>query len=179
MESSLRRELNKEGVYFIIMDSRIRFLSLNIGMKNNLAGLTTLITVHKLDIVLLQEVRISDEQIDLIVGKHGFKSKVNINEEDPLKPGTAIVWRSSLPVREVSTIVPCRAQCALLWDYAFLNIYKPSGSDKKFERGSFFARDIFKALSLHVNSSWILGGDFNCILKPIDVENGTGFFLLT
>ena len=100
---------------------------------------------------------------------------MNINEEDPLKPGTAIVWRTSLPVREVSTIVPCRAQCALLWDYAFLNIYAPSGSDKKFERGSFFARDIFKALSLHVNSSWILGGDFNCILKPIDVENGTGF----
>ena len=47
------------------MDSRIRFLSLNVGLKNNLAGLTTLLKVHYLDIILLQEVRISDEQVDL------------------------------------------------------------------------------------------------------------------
>ena len=55
------------------MESRIRFLSLNIGLKNNLAGLATLIKVHKLDIVLLQEVRISDEQVDDLIGKFGFK----------------------------------------------------------------------------------------------------------
>jgi hypothetical protein len=53
------------------MESRIRFLSLNIGLKNNLAGLATLITVHKLDIVLLQEVRISDEQLDDLIGIQG------------------------------------------------------------------------------------------------------------
>ena len=72
------------------MVSRIRILSLNIGLKNDLAGLVTLIQVHNLDIVLLQEVRINDEQIDLIVGKHGFKGKVNIDSEDTMKPGTAI-----------------------------------------------------------------------------------------
>ena len=157
------------------MDSRIRFLSLNIGLKNDLAGLSTLIRVHRLDIILLQEVRISDEQVDLLVGKHGFKVKVNINEEDPMKPGTAIVWRSSLTVREVLTIVPCRVQCAFIEGYALLNVYAPSGSDKKFERGSLFARDIFQAFSLHAASKWIFGGDFNCVLKQIDVENGTGF----
>ena len=57
------------------MNSRIRFLSLNIGMKNNLAGLTTLITVHKLDIVLLQEVRLSDEQVDLLLGSMASKAR--------------------------------------------------------------------------------------------------------
>ena len=80
-----------------------------------------------------------------------------------------------MPVREVSTIVLCRAQCAFLGAYAILNVYAPSGSDKKFERGSLFAREIFHAFSLHSNSSWLFGGDFNCILKPNDVENGTGF----
>ena len=157
------------------MDTRIRFLSLNVGLKSDLAGLPTLIQVHKLDIILLQEVRLSDDQVDLIVGKHGFKGKVNINADEPLKPGTAIVWRSSLPVREVSTIVQCRVQCAFLGPYAFLNIYAPSGSDKKFERGSLFARDIFHALSLQAGSQWILGGDFNCVLKAVDIENGIGF----
>jgi hypothetical protein len=100
---------------------------------------------------------------------------VNRDIDELSKPGTAIVWRSSLPVREVSTIVPCRAQCAFLGAYAILNIYAPSGSDRKFERGSFFAREIFQAFSLHADSHWIFGGDFNCILRPIDVENGTGF----
>ena len=159
----------------VIMESKIRFLSLNVGLKNNLAGLQSLVKVHKLDIILLQEVRITDEQIDILIGKFGYQGKVNINLEEPSRPGTAIVWRSSLPVRDVSTIVTCRAQCAFLGAYAFLNIYAPSGSDKKYERGSFFAKEIFRAFSLHENNFWILGGDFNCVLKPIDVENGTGY----
>ena len=61
------------------MNSRIRFLSLNIGMKNDLAGLTTLIKVHKLDIILLQEVRMSEEQVEHLIRKYGFKAKVNID----------------------------------------------------------------------------------------------------
>ena len=122
------------------MDSRIRFLSLNIGLKNDLAGLVTLLKVHNLDFVLLQEVRINDEQIELIVGRHGFKGKVNIDSEDPMKPGTAIVWKSSLPVRDISTIVTCRAQCAFLGTHAILNVYAPSGSDRKFERGCLYSR---------------------------------------
>ena len=112
------------------MVSRIRILSLNIGLKNDLAGLVTLIQVHNLDIVLLQEVRINDEQIDLIVGRHGYKGQVNIDIEDPMKPGTGIVWRSSLPVRDIWTIVTCRAQSALLGTHALLNVYAPSGSDR-------------------------------------------------
>ena len=106
----------------VIMESKIRFLSLNVGLKNNLAGLESLLRVHNLDIILLQEVRITDDQIDILVGKHGYKAKVNINPEESSLPGTAIVWRSSIPVRDVSTIVPCRAQCAFLGAYALLNI---------------------------------------------------------
>ena len=46
------------------MREKIRFLSLNVGMKSDLAGLITLIQVHKLDIILLQEIRISEEQLN-------------------------------------------------------------------------------------------------------------------
>ena len=136
LESPLLGGLVKGGLRdFIKMVSRIRFLSLNVGLKNDLAGLVTLIKEHNLAFVLLQEVRINDEQIELIVGRHGFKGKVNIDSEDPMKPGTAIVWRSSLPVTNISTIVSCRVQCALLGTQAILNVYAPSGSDRKFERG--------------------------------------------
>ena len=50
--------------YILVMNSRIRILSINIGLKSDLAGLMTLISVHRLDLVLLQEVRITDEQIN-------------------------------------------------------------------------------------------------------------------
>ena len=80
------------------MAPRIRILSLNIGLKSDLAGLGTLIKIHRLDLVLLQEVRISDEQINQKLGHLGFTGKVNIDAENPVKPGTALVWRSALPV---------------------------------------------------------------------------------
>ena len=141
------------------MNSRIRILSLNIGLKSDLAGVLTLISVHKLDLILLQEVRITDEQINQQLGNHGFKGIVNIDEEDPSRPGTALAWRSTLPIKQVSAVVPCRVQHALLGSYSILNIYAPSGSDKKVERGLFFAREVFQAFSIG-SSPWILGGDF-------------------
>ena len=70
--------------------------------------------------------------------------------------------------------MPCRVQHALLGSYSIFNIYAPSGSDKKVERGLFFAREVFQAFSIG-SSPWILGGDFDCVLRPMDIENGTGF----
>ena len=157
------------------MESSIRFLSLNVGMKSNLAGLSSILVNKNLDLAMLQEVRITDEQLSSQLEKYGYTGKVNINVEDSSKPGTALVWRSSLPVRDVAVCVPCRAQVAYLGAYAIMNVYAPSGSDKKYERGNFFSREIFRILSLHSESKWLLGGDFNCVLKPIDIENGTGF----
>ena len=138
------------------MSEKIRFLSLNVGMKSDLAGLITLIQIHKLDIILLQEIRISEEQINQQIRNHGFTGKVSIDAEDSLKPGVAIVWRSVLPVRQIITLVSCRAQLAFIGSIAVVNIYAPSGSDKKFERGSFFARDLFQAFSTNSTSNWIV-----------------------
>ena len=157
------------------MESKIRFLSLNIGMKSNLAGLPILLGTHRIDIAFLQEVKMSDDEMNSKLDKFGYKSKVNFNLEDTAKPGTALVWRSTLPVTDVSSLVSCRGQIAFLGDLALLNIYAPSGSDKKHERGSFFSKTIFQALNMHQGSKWVVGGDFNCVLQRIDIENGVGF----
>ena len=157
------------------MDSEIKFLSLNVGMSSTLAGLTTLITAQRLDIIFLQEVRLTSEQLNLMVNKMGFQANVNIDQEQPFKPGTAFVWRESLPVRDIFTIVLCRAQVAFLGPYMLLNIYAPSGSDKKYERAEFFGQEIFRAFRLSPDALWVLGGDFNCVLKTMDVEGGIGF----
>ena len=155
------------------MESSINLFSLNVGMNTSLAGLSTLIAANSLDIIFLQEVRLSSEQIELLL--RGFKAVVNIDEENPSKPGTAIVWKASLPLTNISTLILCRVQVATLGRYMLLNIYAPSGSDKKHERNVFFGQDVFTALGLNNNHTWVLGGDFNCVLKPIDIEGGFGF----
>ena len=78
-------------------------------------------------------------------------------------------------MKNVSIIVPSRVQLLVLGHCGFMNIYAPSGSDKKQERALFFSRDIFCTLSLNSNLSWLLAGDYNCILSAMDVENGVGF----
>ena len=120
------------------MKSNIRFLTLNVGMKKNLAGLPNILLNQRLDIAFLQEVKVTDEELGSKIEGIGYKCKVNINTEDASKPGTAMVWRASLPVSDVTNLVVCRAQVACLKDYALLNLYAPSGTDKKYERGSFF-----------------------------------------
>ena len=70
---------------------KINFLSLNIGMSTTLAGLLTIIINQKLDIIFLQEVRLTSEQLRLLVGKLGFDASVNIDFDFPSRPGTALV----------------------------------------------------------------------------------------
>ena len=144
-------------------------------MSATLGGLTTIIAAHGLDIIFLQEVRLTSEQLELLVGKLGFKACANIDVENPSKPGTAILWKSSLPVTDIFTLVLCRAQLAVLGPYMLLNIYAPSGSEKKFARTEFFGQDIFRGISLNPGAMWIFGGDFNCVLKSMDIEGGVGF----
>ena len=157
------------------MKSNIRFLTLNVGMKKNLAGLSNILINQKLDVAFLQEVKVSDEELGTKINGIGYSCKVNINIEDVSKPGTAIVWKSSLPVQDVNSLVTCRAQVAYMGEYALLNLYAPSGSDKRYERGVFFSQDVFRAFSLAPNSKWLVGGDFNCVLQPMDIDNATGF----
>ena len=109
------------------MDKELNFFSLNIGTSNILAGLPALVNVERLDIIFLQEVRLSSQQIEHLLP--GFSADSNIDSENPDMPGTAIVWRNDLQVTCVTSIVTCRLQVATLGPYRLVNIYAPSGSN--------------------------------------------------
>ena len=83
------------------MDSKFKFLSLNVGSRSDLGGLVAILGDHKPDIVFLQEVKISSEEIDCRLEHLGFKSNVNNNAEDSTKPGVAIVWRTSIKITNI------------------------------------------------------------------------------
>ena len=83
-------------------------------MSSTLAGLDSLILSNNLDLILLQEVKVSKEQLNAMLSSLDFQAEVNLDTESPTLPGTAIAWRNSLPVEDVFILVKCRAQIAVL-----------------------------------------------------------------
>ena len=87
----------------------INICSLNVGMSNSLGGLSALISSETMDIIFLQEVRLSGPQIENFLP--GFQAVANIDPENPSRPGTAMVWRRDLPVKDLTSLSLCRLQC--------------------------------------------------------------------
>ena len=46
-----------------MISNNLNFLSLNIGMSNSLAGLTSLVASESLDLIFLQEVRLTSSEL--------------------------------------------------------------------------------------------------------------------
>ena len=130
------------------MEKMIRILSLNVGMNHSLAGLSSLVVVNNVDIVLLQEVTIPQDQFDSLVGSFGFKGEVNIDPDSPSKPGTAVAWRHCISIDHIFTTNLCRSQLLKIGSFVFINIYAPSGSEKRHDRSIFFAQDIFQVFHM-------------------------------
>ena len=130
------------------MESFVKILTLNVGMSSTLAGLTTLIMSKSVDLVFLQEVKSSTEQIINLLSGLGYSAEANVDVESPSTPGTAVVWKKILPVKSVYTLVKCRAQAVKIGKFILMNIYAPSGSSKRQERSAFFGQEIFNAFNL-------------------------------
>ena len=76
------------------MDQLVNFLSLNVGSITSLAGLSMTLSLMKFDVILLQEVKASQCQVDSLVNRAGYTSLVNVDCDDGNKPGTAIIWKN-------------------------------------------------------------------------------------
>ena len=108
--------------------------------STNLAGLNMTISMMKFDVILLQEVKMTQVQLDSAIRRHGFLASVNISEDDINKPGTAILWRETIPVTGIVNLIECRLQIAELGPYRIMNCYAPSGSENRFQRNIFWGR---------------------------------------
>ena len=123
----------------------INFFSLNVSMSTSLAGLAALVSAERLDILFLQEVRMTSLEIESLLP--GFHAVANVDPENLSTPGTAIAWRGHLPVEEVTSFVMCRMQIASMGPYRLVNIYAPSGTNRKKERAVFLGRISLKVYS--------------------------------
>ena len=153
------------------MFNTFKILTLNIGNSTTLAGFLSILRLEKPQIVMLQEVTLSSEQLEVNVAKYGYKAEANIDILNPTALGTGFVWQSNIPVSDVYNVVECRAQSLKLGPYNFLNIYAPSGSQHKQARRQFFGQEIFRLVRGFNSGSYpILGGDFNSVLSIKDTE---------
>ena len=140
--------------------TRIATININ-GMRNatRVAMLTEFIRAQDLDIILLQEVVTPDS---LEMPGYTVYSNVGANLR-----GTAIMIRRNIPTYHIEKIPSGRAMAVTCYGYRIINIYAPSGTAKKAEREYFYNVDLPGLLSTQT-MPLLLGGDFNCVLSPLD-----------
>ena len=148
----------------------LSILSYNVGSSGTLAGLKQLLEMHKPDLVFLQEVTISTEQLKTHLGWK-YDGISNIDQYDQKKPGTACIWLSSLQV-VVNNILSCRLQTLNYADVKYINVYAPSGTQKQRARRELFGGGLLNEIVSRTRSKLpVLLGDWNCVLRPQDISD--------
>ena len=140
----------------------IRIASVNInGIRNEtrIGMLKDFIWTHDLDIVLVQEVT-APESVDT----PGYISYTNIGSE---MRGTAIIARRDLQITNIDKIPSGRAITVVIYGIRIINVYVPSGTARRTERERFYKVELPALFSEYTNPI-LIGGDFNCMLQPID-----------
>ena len=153
----------------------IKIITYNVHGGFSLGNLYIILEVYKPGLVLLQEVKLSSEQLAAFGRRLGYTGASNIDELEPSKPGTGILWHTSLPVSQVVPLYPCRIQLCMLGAYPVMNCYVPAGSHRAAERRHFFVEQMFGLLAGQEDILPICGGDWNCVTEKIDLQHDRYF----
>jgi exonuclease III len=81
--------------------------------------------------------------------------------------GTAILVKYGIVVEEVKRLPTGRGIAAHVLNKWFINVYAPSGSEKRAESESFYSTDMVTLLPVSEVES-VMGGDFNCVINRHD-----------
>lgn len=135
----------------------------NISNETKINALKTFIRSAELDIIFLQEVQ--NERLIL----PGFKTLFNI---DVHQRGTAIAVRDLWKIGNVEKSLDSRIISVKINTTTFINVYAPSGAERRSEREEFFNISVANFLH-HATGQIVLGGDFNAVVHNKDAT-GSG-----
>ena len=85
--------------------ANFKVISYNIGNATNLAGLISILKLEKPQLVMLQEVTLSSDQLLSQVSKYGYTAESNIDLMNPTAMGTGLVWQKHLKTSDVFSVV--------------------------------------------------------------------------
>ena len=85
--------------------ANLKIITLNTGNSLVLGGLLPIIRIENPDIVLLQELTVTSGQLKLFVAKFGYSAEANTDLLDITKLGTGLIWKTELPVSEVTSVL--------------------------------------------------------------------------
>jgi exonuclease III len=88
--------------------------------------------------------------------------------------GTAILVKDGIPITDIKRIPSGRGMATILNGTWIVNIYAPSGAEKKNERETFYNSDLTYILPT-THADMILADDFNCILSKTDSTGNNNY----
>jgi exonuclease III len=146
---------------------KITTLNIN-GITNHtrLKMLEDFIHQHDIDIVLLQEVTCMQLQI-----LDSYAHHINIGMD---KRGTAIMAKHGTHLINIQKLPSGRGIAATYNGTRLVNIYAPSGAEKKQQREQFFNQEITYLLTNN-QPDLILAGGFNCVLDSTDATGQNNY----
>ena len=143
-----------------------KLVSANIG--TSLLSVTDILKTDKPEILFLQEVTNSTNELLTRVSSFGYSAECNVDSLHPTRPGTAIVWKETLKISEVNCIIERRAQIIKVGGESFVNVYAPSGSSNRREREEFFSELYLHLHNIGGGKLPVLAGDFNSVITEVD-----------
>jgi exonuclease III len=102
---------------------------------------------------------------------HNYTSYLNIGTD---QRGTAILIKNGITIRNVKRLPSGRGIAALFQGTWIINVYTPSGVQKRDAKERFYTADIISLLPV-TRSTVILAGDFNCVLTQADETGRKNF----
>ena len=114
---------------------------------------------QEIDLMLLNEVTHANTSMT-----GNYTTHINIGTDGR---GTAILVKEGITLTNIQRIPSGRGIAATLHGISIVNIYAPTGSEKKREREAFYSGEV-ATLLLIANMGTILVGDFNCVISNAD-----------
>ena len=148
------------------MTAMFKLVSANLG--TSLLSVGDILMTDKPELLFLQEVTCPTNELLTRVTSLGYSAECNVDSLHPTRPGTAIVWKKSLKINEVNSIIERRAQFIKVGGESYVNVYAPSGSNNKKEREDFFTELFLHLLNKGEGKLPVISGDFNSVLAEID-----------
>ena len=158
-------------IFIILIPMAITVATLNINglnVVNKQINLVSLLKICKIDVLMLQEHNVKDVKgMNYLLSDYIVLHKSSNN----LKGGTAICIRKCSGIKVLSQEMDTEGQVTgSKIDFHgtiifLLNVYAPSGANKKKDREEFFRDELIFYLRGNCENL-IMGGDFNCVTSP-------------